>query len=101
MSKKQVILVSISQVKKVHEQLKALSSNPSKKRRKSLGPMLDLTDPLFLPTSLAPPPVPDTKKKAKKKAMKAAEAASTPVKKPGKVRTAGAAAPAPAKKLAR
>lgn len=44
----------LSKVKMVHEQLKALSSNPSKKRRKSIvTPVLDMDDPLFLPSPLA------------------------------------------------
>ena len=84
------------QVKKVHEQLKALSnSNPSKKRRKSLAPLLDMTDPLFLPSAVNSPPAAPPKKKPKKKAVKAAPTgdAVSPVKKP-KARSTPAAPPA-------
>lgn len=71
-------------MKKVHEQLKALS-NP-KKRRKSMALDLEVDDPLFLPPSLAIEDTAITKKKVKKKVGKPQAVANPAVKKPNKVR---------------
>lgn len=79
-------------MKKVHEQLKALSNNPpSKKKRKSIVPELELDDPLFLPSSLAVEPVKKSKPKKKSKTEP-----SSVAKKPSKLRAAPPAPPAPA-----
>lgn len=85
-------------MKKVHEQLKALSSNPgSKKKRKSVMADLDVLDgdPLFLPPSLAI----DSNSISKKKMKKASKNSSTPTsgKKASKNRSTPAAAPPPKK----
>ena len=81
-----------TQVKKVHEQLKALSG--SKKKRKSVVlPIPDMDDPLFLPASLAA--APPAKKKSKKKSSKVESATAPVVKKANKLRSNPPAPAAP------
>ena len=74
-------------VKKVHEQLKALSTK--KKRKSAVTPIIDMDDPLFLPSALdgTTPPSVVGKKKTKKKSS-TVESATTPVvKKANKLRS--------------
>lgn len=84
----------------VHEQLKALSTPGSKKRRRSVvTPVLDMDDPLFLPAS--PLAIENV---VKKKPKKSASLVTTPaVKKASKGRnmpatTAGGTVPPATKK---